>query len=296
MKRILLSALLVSFGINTYQAQTTVVDVTNPTTGKTWMDRNLGATQAATSSTDAAAYGDYYQWGRGADGHQVSSSTTIFTVSANSTPGHGDFIVNTVSPHNWFEPSSDNLWQGVNGVNNPCPSGYRIPTTIELQEEYASWSSPDDVGAFNSVLKLPLAGVRQGLDGTMSAAGSIAYYYSSDLGSSTTTTYLAFLSGVVGMYNSNRANGMSCRCIKDASAGINENSSSLFSVFPNPASAMLTVKSNFQIEKIEVYDLKGTLMQTETSNEFSIENLTNGMYFVTIHSNNLQETIKVIKQ
>ncbi len=32
---------------------TAIVDVTNPTTGAIWMDRNLGATQAATSSTDA---------------------------------------------------------------------------------------------------------------------------------------------------------------------------------------------------------------------------------------------------
>ena len=31
---------------------TAIVDVSNPTTGEIWMDRNLGATQAATSSTD----------------------------------------------------------------------------------------------------------------------------------------------------------------------------------------------------------------------------------------------------
>ncbi|WP_372934176.1 hypothetical protein, partial [Mariniphaga sediminis] len=42
-------------------------NVTNATTGKTWMDRNLGASQVATSSTDIAAYGDLYQWGRAAD-------------------------------------------------------------------------------------------------------------------------------------------------------------------------------------------------------------------------------------
>jgi hypothetical protein len=36
----------------------TVVDVTNPATGRTWMDRNLGASRAATSSTDEQAYGD----------------------------------------------------------------------------------------------------------------------------------------------------------------------------------------------------------------------------------------------
>ncbi len=58
---------------------TTVVEVTNPTTGRTWMDRNLGASQAATSITDALAYGDLYQWGRCADGHQSRTSGTKAT-------------------------------------------------------------------------------------------------------------------------------------------------------------------------------------------------------------------------
>jgi hypothetical protein len=43
--------------------------VTSPDTGKVWLDRNLGATQVATSKTDSAAYGHYYQWGRNDDGH-----------------------------------------------------------------------------------------------------------------------------------------------------------------------------------------------------------------------------------
>ena len=37
--------------------------VENPLTGRTWIDRNLGASQVATSPTDTAAYGDLYQWG-----------------------------------------------------------------------------------------------------------------------------------------------------------------------------------------------------------------------------------------
>jgi len=32
-----------------------------------WLDRNLGATRVATSSTDTQAYGDLFQWGRAAD-------------------------------------------------------------------------------------------------------------------------------------------------------------------------------------------------------------------------------------
>ena len=46
------------------------------TTGQVWMDRNLGASRVATSSTDSAAYGDLYQWGRGTDGHEKRTSST----------------------------------------------------------------------------------------------------------------------------------------------------------------------------------------------------------------------------
>ena len=38
--------------------------ITSPNTGRVWLDRNLGATKVAESSTDSGAYGDYYQWGR----------------------------------------------------------------------------------------------------------------------------------------------------------------------------------------------------------------------------------------
>jgi hypothetical protein len=43
--------------------------ITSSKTGRVWLDRNLGATQVATSFDDSAAYGDLYQWGRAKDGH-----------------------------------------------------------------------------------------------------------------------------------------------------------------------------------------------------------------------------------
>ena len=107
---------------------TAIVDVTNPTTGKIWMDRNLGATQVATTTTDQASYGDLYQWGRRADGHQCRTSPTTVTLSSVDQPAHGDFILAPNAPYDWRSPQNANLWQGVNGVNNPCPSGYRLPT------------------------------------------------------------------------------------------------------------------------------------------------------------------------
>jgi hypothetical protein len=61
--------------------------------GSIWMDRNLGATQVATSSTDALAYGNLFQWGRGADGHQVRTSGTTTTLSSADQPGNSNFIL-----------------------------------------------------------------------------------------------------------------------------------------------------------------------------------------------------------
>ena len=110
------------------------------------MDRNLGASQVAKSSTDAASYGDLYQWGRCSDGHEKRTSGPTTTLSSTDTPGHGDFITTSAAPNDWRNPQNDNLWQGVAGTNNPCPAGYRIPTEAELETERLSWSSSNAAG------------------------------------------------------------------------------------------------------------------------------------------------------
>lgn len=140
---------------------TPIPTVYNPTTNKTWMDRNLGASQVATSSTDTNAYGDLYQWGRGTDGHEKRTSATTSTLSSSDNPGHGYFITNTTNPKDWRSPQNDSLWQGVNGINNPCPSGFRLPTEAEWEAERQSWTGGNNAaGAFASPLKLPMAGYR----------------------------------------------------------------------------------------------------------------------------------------
>ena len=193
---------------------TTIVDVYNPSTGKTWMDRNLGANQKATGSTDAASYGDLYQWGRRADGHQCSNSVTTTTLSTSDQPPHGDFIVAPSAPNDWRSPQNTNLWQGVNGVNNPCPGGYRLPTETELNAERLSWSSNDQTGAFASPLKLPIAGNRNYSNGTLALAGTFGYYWSSTV-SSTQPRYLLFSSGLAAVSANFQASGFPVRCLKD---------------------------------------------------------------------------------
>ena len=194
---------------------TAVVDVTNPTTGKTWMDRNLGAAQAATSSTDANSYGDLYQWGRAADGHQCRNSSTTITLSSTNQPGHGDFITSSSSAdYDWRSSQNDNLWQGVNGTNNPCPSGYRLPTYAELDAERQSWSSSTSAGAFASPLKLPVPGYRSASSGSLNFVGTRGGYWSSAV-YGTFANYLDFHSSHAGMGYDYRAVGRSVRCLKD---------------------------------------------------------------------------------
>jgi uncharacterized protein (TIGR02145 family) len=195
------------------EAPTAIVDVTS-TTGKTWMDRNLGASKKADSSKHEASYGDLYQWGRFADGHQCRTSGTISTLSSCNAPEHDKFILAPNSPYDWRSPKNDNLWQGVNGINNPCPSGYRIPTRTEWDSEHKSWNPKNAAGAFASPLKLPVAGNRAYNNGSLNNVGATGTYWSSTI-HTTNSYYLYFDNNSSGATTDSRAEGRSVRCIKD---------------------------------------------------------------------------------
>ena len=193
---------------------TAVVDVVG-LAGRTWMDRNLGASQVATSSTDMNAYGDLYQWGRFSDGHQCRTSAITTTNSGTDTPGHGDFIRENISPGDWRTTQNDTLWQFVSGYNNPCPIGYRLPTATEWNTERTSWAAfPDAADAFASLLKLPVGGYRRASDGIGAAIGVEGWYWSSSRGGSNATRLL-FQSSGSGSGGRDRAEGSSVRCIKE---------------------------------------------------------------------------------
>jgi uncharacterized protein (TIGR02145 family) len=116
-----------------------------------------------------AIYGDLFQWGRIADGHQsrtsdtvsYSSSTSIIgsgkrcstnaqgdpagesrpmnQIKPDSTKWFGKFIKTAVSPYNWTPSAQDNLWRTGNVYEDPC---YRyIPSTGGYQD---SWHTGAD--------------------------------------------------------------------------------------------------------------------------------------------------------
>lgn len=153
-------------------------EVTNPVTGKTWMDRNLGASRVATSKTDSLAYGDLFQFGRLDDGHQKRDSLTTDVLSPTDIPGHAKFITNESSPYNWRATDNLLLWQEPAYINLPAPTGWRIPTELEISAEIATWASTADRtnDAFNSILKLPVGGRRLN-DGSLNVVGTTGYFW-----------------------------------------------------------------------------------------------------------------------
>ena len=101
------------------------------------MDRNLGASRAAISREDALAKGDLYQLGKKANCHQISISETTSKLSNSDIPQNGLFITTSINNSYWKVTPINNLWQGVNGLNNVCPTGFRIPTINEFKAEEA---------------------------------------------------------------------------------------------------------------------------------------------------------------
>jgi uncharacterized protein (TIGR02145 family) len=192
---------------------TAVVEVVS-VTGKIWMDRNLGATRAATSSTDTQAYGDLYQWGRRSDGHQCRNSGVTTVLSITDQPSHGNFIITSTGTRDWRSPQNDNLWQGINGINNPCPIGFRIPTEAELEFERSRWVTNNRNGAFAHQLKLPTAGIRYSTTEPIGFVGVDGFIWSSTITSSN-ARYLRYSSQTANTSTDVRAYGASVRCIKN---------------------------------------------------------------------------------
>ena len=181
--------------------------------GKCWLASNLGTSNIAGSFTDNAAYGWHFQWGRAADNHQLSTSLTTSTLSGTDNPGNGNFILTL---QDWRSPSNDNLWQGVGGINNPCPIGFHVPTRGEWNTLISKAGIVNGTTAANSSLKLSATGTRGNADGNMYNLGVAGYYWCSDPYVGSTSAYYLNLGNSNADTNNygSRATGISVRCVK----------------------------------------------------------------------------------
>jgi uncharacterized protein (TIGR02145 family) len=204
---------------------TTVKNVVYGT--QVWMDRNLGARRVATAIDDVFSYGNYYQWGRSTDGHEITVwngdtktdgrglADVTTTLAGDAYPPHANFIT---SDSDWLDkPATSNtptLWAIAN--QGPCPANYHVPTNYEwntADKVNSGWDNNTDT--YNSTLKLPSSGLRDLASGALDHQGAGGFYWSSSI-SLTVANRLYFSSTAAnesGYYA--RAYGFTVRCIKN---------------------------------------------------------------------------------
>ena len=214
--------------------------------GNIWLNNNLGAdyantakavfnpAQQATSASDYKAYGSLIQHGRNTGGHELvnwtgsAACTYSYAITATRasviTPTSNLFIVSndgTIIPqYDWLSFLIDTPWQGVLSVNNPCPIGYRLPTTAEFTTLIAS--SPaisNSATAYTSGLKFTLGagGGGRGSNSAPTSAGSIGNYWTSTKyqTGSTASGSLRLTASAATISGGAKHSGYSVRCIKD---------------------------------------------------------------------------------
>ena len=206
---------------------TAVVNVTYGT--QTWMDRNLGARRVATALNDVLSYGNYYQWGRPADGHEITvwdgatptsgrgfaNATALEALATSDAPGNANFILTDAMPYDWRNNNNNNRWATAN--QGPCPAGYHVPTDTEWNtaNTFGAWNNNTD--AYNSALKLPSAGLRYRSDGLLDNHGGYGGYggYWSSTVSGTEARHLHLFNAATHTDdNASRAYGFTVRCLK----------------------------------------------------------------------------------
>lgn len=201
--------------------------------GKIWGDKNIGACRPCETQTDELCYGDLFQWGRGADGHEKRANSdtqnlnpTIFPYEGSSLheiTHKGDFDWMNAEPVPAEEKSAfveERTASWAKTIDNPiCPNGWYIPSKNELQALMDSEGIINGETAFASSLKLGLSGARSAKSSTIESVGIVGYIWSrtSDGAGAVNagnTAYSFTYDGISTFSRPYKAEGHSIRCIK----------------------------------------------------------------------------------
>ncbi|QKJ22723.1 Ig-like domain-containing protein [Poseidonibacter lekithochrous] len=122
-------------------------EITSPKTGKVWLDRNLGALKVCEDLNDNCN-GDYFQWGRKANGHEKINAITSNIKLADDVQNNASFI--TSNDNRWSTKTDETLWN-TDGANNVCPTGFIVPSSNDLENELEGFTRTN---LFDNFLKI----------------------------------------------------------------------------------------------------------------------------------------------
>ena len=215
-------------------AQTATTDEGVVINGIRWATRNL-ATQG-TFVNNPEDIGGLFQWGRKGDGHEQRTSKTTTNYSETGTPGHANFILTTeFTNYDWLWVGKNDLWNSgsetvpVKAANDPCPTGWRVPTHTEFESlrDSGTLETINDMngrvfGRGDNIIFLPSGGYRDYDMGHFYHINYSGYYWSSTaLGYYTTSSYYF---STVELFHPDwrtyRSNGFSLRCVADEVATV----------------------------------------------------------------------------
>ena len=212
-----------------YRGQPVAYTTVRAGDGKIWLQQNLGSPQVAMAVWDETSYGDYFQWGRWDDGHQVRNSPTItggpsLINPSNIPSGNGNMIVGQTAGTMWWGTGglTTDTWNGSSATStngkDPCVAlgpGWRLPTAADWQNLKNHDDLDGALAAYMSNLKLPAGGFRSGNGGFVYAGGESYYWSATASGSYAIGLFISDNTYQASLQASQRGEGFNCRCLKD---------------------------------------------------------------------------------
>lgn len=213
----------------TYRGQPVAYTTVRAKDGKIWLQQNLGSPQVAFHTNDEASYGDYFQWGRWDDGHQVPNSPVItggpsLLNPSNIPSGNPNFIVGQTAGARWWGTGglATDTWSGTMATStsgkDPCVAlgaGWRLPSAADWENVKRYEDLEGSMTAFTSNLKLPAGGFRDAYGGFVFRGGETYYWSATASGSYATGLFISDNTYAATLQSSDRGQGFSCRCVKD---------------------------------------------------------------------------------
>ena len=213
----------------TYRGQAVAYKTVRAKDGKIWLQQNLGSPQVAFHHNDEGSYGDYFQWGRWDDGHQVANSPAITGGSSVLNPsnipsGNPNFIVGQTAGTRWWGTGglATDTWSGSSATStngkDPCVAlgaGWRSPTAADWENVKRYEDLEGSMAAHMSNLKLPAAGYRDAYGGFVFQGGESYYWSSTANNIYATGLFISDNTYAATLHATERGQGYNCRCVKD---------------------------------------------------------------------------------